>query len=154
MSQTKKDHEYFMRIALKEAYKAFNREEVPVGAVIVEKEKIISRSHNQSLSQTDPTSHAEINVIRETSRKKGNYRLLGCHLYVTLEPCPMCVGALIQARISKLIFGSYDPKAGAVESVMNFPWEMMNHRPKIQGGVLEEECAKILREFFQNKRRT
>jgi tRNA(adenine34) deaminase len=144
--------EFFMRKALKQAEKSLNRGEVPVGAVIVSGEKIVSEAHNSSLSSQDPTAHAEIVAIREACQKRRNYRLLDCDLYVTLEPCPMCLGAVIQARIRRLVFGALDPKGGAVESVMKFPVESTNHRVEIKGGVMSEECGKILREFFQRKR--
>jgi tRNA(adenine34) deaminase len=144
--------EFFMSKALKQAEKSLNRGEVPVGAVIVSGEKIVSEAHNSSLSSQDPTAHAEIVAIREACQKRRNYRLLDCDLYVTLEPCPMCLGAVIQARIRRLVFGALDPKGGAVESVMKFPVESTNHRVEIKGGVMSEECGKILREFFQRKR--
>jgi len=144
--------EQFMQEALSEAQKAFVKGEVPVGAVLTCNEEIITRAHNQPLSRNDPTAHAEILAIREACQKKGNYRLPGCDLYVTLEPCAMCLGAAVQARIRRLIFGTLDPKSGAVESVMEFPFQRLNHRIKITGGVLGEECGKILKSFFKKKR--
>ena len=146
--------EYFMQKALSEAEKAMEAGEVPVGAVLVEGEKIIVRGHNKPLSSDDPTAHAEIVAIREACKGKGNYRLIGCDLYVTLEPCAMCLGAAIHARLRRVVFGSLDPKGGAVESTMSFPWEKMNHRLEIKGGVLAAECGKILKSFFEKKRKS
>ncbi|MBS3819297.1 tRNA adenosine(34) deaminase TadA [bacterium] len=148
----KESKEYFMKIALEEAEKARKKGEVPVGAVLVQEDNIISRGHNQPVNQNDPTSHAEINAIRKGCQKKKNYRLPGCDLYVTLEPCAMCLGAVVLARIRRLIFGAYDPKSGAVESVMKFPFERMNHQAEIQGGVMVKTCSKIVKEFFKDKR--
>jgi tRNA(adenine34) deaminase len=141
-----------MREALREAEKAMKRGEVPVGAVLVKDEKIIARGHNKPVSENDPTAHAEIVAIRKAGEKTRNYRLSGCELYVTLEPCAMCLGAAVQSRIKRLIFGALDPKSGAVESVMQFPFEKMNHSIEIKGGVLAEQCGKILRAFFEKKR--
>jgi tRNA(adenine34) deaminase len=144
--------ERFMQQALREAKKAMKAGEVPVGAVLVEGEKIIARGFNKPLSSDDPTAHAEVAAIRDACRKKKNYRLTGCELYVTLEPCAMCLGAAVHARLQRMVFGALDSKGGAVESVMSFPFERMNHRVKIKGGVLADECGKILRSFFENKR--
>jgi tRNA(adenine34) deaminase len=142
----------FMRQALQEAERAMEEGEVPVGAVLVKDEEIIARGHNQPVSGNDPTAHAEIVVIRNAGKKTQNYRLSDCELYVTLEPCAMCLGAAVQSRIKRLVFGAVDPKSGAVESVMDFPFEKMNHRVEIRGGVLAEECGKILRAFFERRR--
>jgi tRNA(adenine34) deaminase len=147
-----KEDKYFMRKALAEAQKAFKKGEVPVGAIVVSGGKVIGRGHNQSLKNNDPTAHAEIVAIRKACWKRKNYRLTSCDLYVTLEPCAMCVGASVQTRIRKLIYGTSDPKAGAVESIIRFPFERANHRPEIQRGVLADECSKILKDFFRNKR--
>lgn len=144
--------ECFMREALAEAKKAMEAGEVPVGAVIVEEGKIIGRGHNEPLSSQDPTAHAEIVAIREACRVKGNYRLPGCELYVTIEPCAMCLGAAVHARIHRLVFGALDSKGGAVESVMTFPFSKMNHRMEIKGGVLASRCGKILKTFFEKRR--
>jgi tRNA(adenine34) deaminase len=144
--------EHFMQEALSEAKKAMGAGEVPVGAVLVEGEKIIARGHNKLLSSADPTAHAEIVAIREACRVKKNYRLSGCELYVTLEPCAMCLGTAVHARLQRVVFGALDPKGGAVESVISFPFERMNHQVEIKGGVLADECGKILRLFFKNKR--
>ena len=147
-----RDDEFYMRQALEEAEKSLKIGEVPVGAVIVSDGIILCRSHNESISKNDPTAHAEIAAIREASQKKKNYRLPDCDIYVTLEPCTMCVGAVVQSRLRRLIFGAHDPKGGAVESIMKFPFEKMNHRPEIKGGILAEECGTILVSFFQDKR--
>ena len=144
--------ESFMREALLEAKRAAENNEVPVGAVVVSDKKILSRAHNGTISLNDPTAHAEILAIREACRMERNYRIPGCDLYVTLEPCAMCLGAILQARIRRLIFGAHDPKTGAVESVMTFPFERMNHMVKIEAGILSEECGKILKDFFAEKR--
>jgi tRNA(adenine34) deaminase len=147
-----KSDEFFMRQALAEAQKSLKKEEVPVGAVLVFEKEIVSRGHNEPITKNDPTAHAEIVAIRKSGSKTKNYRLSSCDLYVTLEPCAMCLGAAVHARIRKLIFGALDPKSGAVESVMKFPLERMNHRMEIVGGVLADECSQILRDFFKKKR--
>ena len=146
------DDEFFILQALKEAEKSSKKGEVPVGAVVVSENKVLSRAHNEVIEKNDPTAHAEIMAIRKACLKRKNYRLSDCDLYVTLEPCPMCLGAAVNSRIKRLIFGAYDPKGGAVESVMKFPFDRMNHKPKIKGGVLAEECGKILKDFFKEKR--
>jgi tRNA(adenine34) deaminase len=119
----------FMRAALAEAGQAAVRGEVPVGAVVVAGGLIIARGHNQPIGRHDPTAHAEVVVLRKAGRKRKNYRLSGCDLYVTLEPCPMCVGAIVHARIRRLVYGASDPKTGAVRSIMRFPVDRLNHRP-------------------------
>jgi tRNA(adenine34) deaminase len=144
--------EIFMRQALDEAIKSSRRGEVPVGAVVIRENQILSRGHNMPVTKKDSTAHAEIVAIREACRKVKSYRLPDCDLYVTLEPCTMCLGAVVQARIRRLVFGALDPKSGAVESIMNFPFEKTNHRVEIVGGVLTEECGQILKEFFQDRR--
>lgn len=144
--------ESFMRLALAEARKSLKKGEVPVGAVLVSGNKILGRAHNEPIKRNDPTAHAEIIAIRKACLKMKNYRLSGCSLYVTLEPCAMCLGAAVQARLKRLVFGAFDLKAGAVESAMKFPLERMNHRPEIKGGVLADECRKILTDFFSLKR--
>ena len=151
MTQSR-DDEFYMRQALEEAEKSLKSGEVPVGAVIVSDGVILGRSHNESILRNDPTAHAEIVAIREASQKKKNYRLPDCDLYVTLEPCVMCLGAVVHSRLRRLIFGAHDPKGGAVESMIEFPFEKMNHRPEIKGGILAEECGKILVNFFHEKR--
>ena len=146
------DDEFFILQALKEAEKSAKKGEVPVGAVVVSENKVLSRAHNEVIEKNDPTAHAEIMAIRKACLKRKNYRLSDCDLYVTLEPCPMCLSAAVNSRIKRLIFGAYDPKGGAVESVMKFPFNRMNHKPKIKGGILAEECGKILKDFFKEKR--
>jgi tRNA(adenine34) deaminase len=148
------DDEFFMRQALAEAQKSLKKREVPVGAVLVSRDEVVSRAHNAPIARNDPTAHAEISALRKAGSRLGNYRLPGCDLYVTVEPCAMCLGALVQARVRRLVFGAYDPKSGAVESMMTFPLERMNHRMEIVGGVLAEECGEILRDFFKKKRRS
>jgi len=145
--------EKFMRFAFIEAQKSKSINEVPVGAIIVMNDRVISRAHNLSISQNDPTSHAEINALRNAGKKIDNYRLTGATLYVTLEPCAMCYGAIIHARISRLVFGAYDPKTGVCGSSSNlYEQACFNHSPQITGGVLEEECSLILKDFFKKRR--
>jgi len=146
------DDEFFMGKALAEAEKSLEKKEVPVGAVLVSGNKILGRGHNEPVLRNDPTAHAEITAIRKACLKRKNYRLPDCELFVTLEPCAMCLSALVHARVKRLVFGAYDPKAGAVESMMKFPFEKTNHRIEIRGGVLADECGKILKGFFQKKR--
>ena len=135
-----------------EAGKAEKKGEVPVGAVLVAGVKIISRGHNEPVRRSDPTAHAEILTLRKACRRAGNYRLEGCDMYVTLEPCAMCLGAAIQARLRSLVFGAADPKAGAVISMFKFPLEKTNHKMIVRGGVLADECGQILRGFFKSRR--
>lgn len=146
------DDGFFMGQALAEAEKSLEKKEVPVGAVLVSENKILSRGHNEAILRNDPTAHAEIIAIRKACLKRKNYRLPDCELYVTLEPCAMCLSALVHARVRRLVFGAYDPKAGAVESIMKFPFEKTNYRVEIKGGVLADECGKILKDFFLKKR--
>jgi len=142
-----------MEYAIKEAKKSAAINEVPVGALIVIDNKIVSCGHNQPISQNDPTSHAEINALRNAAHKVGNYRLIGTTLYVTLEPCAMCYGAIVHARISRLVFGAYDPKSGVCGSSFNLhEQECFNHTPEIIGGVLEEDCSLMLKDFFKERR--
>ena len=145
--------EKFMRFAFIEAQKSKSINEVPVGAIIVMNDRVISRAHNLSISQNDPTSHAEINALRNAGKKIDNYRLTGATLYVTLEPCAMCYGAIVHARISRLVFGAYDPKTGVCGSSSNlYEQACFNHSPQITGGVLEEKCSLILKDFFKKRR--
>ncbi|MBR3147226.1 MAG: tRNA adenosine(34) deaminase TadA [Eubacterium sp.] len=145
--------EQFMREALKEAGKAFDLGEVPVGCVIVRDGEIIARGHNLTETAKDPTVHAEMNALREAAEKLGGWRLPGCSVYVTCEPCAMCAGAMVWARIEKLYIGADDPKAGACGSVVNVASnEGLNHRIKVERGVLSEECGSILKEFFRTLR--
>jgi len=149
---TAENDEKWMRRALAEAKKASGRGEVPVGAVLVAGGRILACGHNQPVGKSDPTAHAEIVVIRRAAAKRKNYRLAGCDLFVTLEPCAMCLGAIVQARIRRLVFGAADVKTGAVRSVMRFPFARLNHRPEIRGGVLAEPCRRIIRDFFRSRR--
>jgi len=145
--------EKFMKLAIQEARKSQEMNEVPVGAIVVMNDEILSIAHNQPISQNDPTSHAEINTIRKASENLGNYRLTGATLYVTLEPCVMCYGAIVHARISRLVCGAYDPKTGVCGSSIKLHEQAcFNHAPQITGGVLEEDCSLILKDFFKKRR--
>lgn len=145
--------EQFMQEALRLAEKAYQREEVPVGAVLVYGDRIVAGNHNRREEMEDATAHAEILVLREAGRLMGSWRLLDTTLYVTLEPCPMCAGALIQARVSRLVFGTRDPKAGAVVSLFDLLRDhRLNHRLDFTEGVLQKQCSEILKKFFQQRR--
>ena len=146
--------EYWMRQALKQARYAERCDEVPVGAVLVSKSgELIACGHNQPITTLDPTAHAEIVVIREAAKRLKNYRLPGTTLYVTLEPCAMCVGALVQARVDRIVFGALEPKTGAIQSAHRFfESAQFNHYPQILGGVLETECSELISKFFMLKR--
>jgi tRNA(adenine34) deaminase len=147
-------HEHFMRMALAEAEAALAEEEVPVGAVIVYGDRVIAAAHNQREQLHDPTAHAEMIAITQAAEALGSWRLEGCTLYVTLEPCPMCAGAILQARIDALVYGAADPKAGAVQTLYQLLSDpRLNHRTQTVGGVLTNECGRILTQFFQNQRR-
>ena len=142
----------FMSEALTEARIAFNKGEVPVGAVIVKNGEIIARGHNQREEKQNALSHAEIECINEACKKLGSWRLDGCKIYVTLEPCPMCTGAIINSRIETVVFGAYDLKAGCMDSVINLCDYPFNHKVQIYGGIMEDECKQILEDFFKNLR--
>jgi len=143
----------WMREAVLEAKKGINIQEVPVGALVVLDGEIIGKGHNQPISQIDPTSHAEINALRLASKNLGNYRLTGATLYATLEPCAMCFGAIVHARISRLVFGAYDPKTGVCgSSIKLHEQNCFNHTLEIKGGVLESDCSLILKDFFKKRR--
>ena len=145
----------YMREALRQAQRAYRIGEVPVGAVVVRNGEIIARAHNRPIHLNDPSAHAEVLTLRRAGRKVGNYRLPGCTLYVTIEPCSMCVGAIVQARIQRLVVGAADPKAGAcgsVLSVLNNP--KLNHRVAFESGILQAECSAILQQFFRERRKT
>jgi tRNA(adenine34) deaminase len=151
---SKNPDERFMRRALAEAARGAAEGEVPVGAVVVRDGKIVARAHNRPIALSDPAGHAEILALRRAGRRTGNYRLSGCTLYVTIEPCAMCAGAIVHARIARVVFGGFDPKAGACGSaltVLNSP--LLNHKVEVTHGVLAEDCASILRQFFRKKRR-
>ena len=146
--------EKFMKEALKEAQKAYEKLEVPVGAVIVKDGKIIARGHNLKKTKKDTTKHAEIIAIEKASKKLGAWRLLDCEMYVTLEPCSMCAGAMVNSRIKKLYIGELDEKTGAVGSVLNLLEDYkFNHNIEVEKGILKEDCEKILKDFFKNLRR-
>ncbi|WP_442909111.1 tRNA adenosine(34) deaminase TadA [Halopseudomonas sp.] len=143
----------FMRLALAEAQLAADLGEVPVGAVLVHQGQVIGRGFNQPISSNDPSAHAEMVALRQAALAQGNYRLPGTTLYVTLEPCTMCAGLLIHSRVSRLVFGASEPRAGAVVSraqVLDQTW--MNHRIEVEGGVLAEACGEVLRAFFKGRR--
>lgn len=145
--------EYWMSLALEQAKLAENIGEVPVGAVLVKDNKLIASGYNQVIKNNNPSSHAEIVTMTLAGSALNNYRLNDTTLYVTLEPCPMCAGALVHARVRRLVFGAYDPKTGAAGSIMNIVDNIqLNHRVKIAGGVLEDKCATILRNFFSKRR--
>lgn len=152
-SRVTADDQLFMRAALREAEKAAAAGEVPVGAVVVREGRVISRGSNAPIKRRDPTAHAEIVALRRAARKSGNYRLPNCDLFVTVEPCAMCLGAIVQARIRRLVYGAADPKSGAVSSIMTFPFDRTNHRPQVEGGVLGDECGRAIRDFFRGRRR-
>jgi tRNA(adenine34) deaminase len=142
-----------MKKALRQAQVAAKKGEVPVGAVIVRDGVVIARAHNLRESRRDPTAHAELIAMQRATKKLGGWRLHGCTLYVTLEPCPMCAGALVNARLDALVFGADDPKAGCCGTLYNLPAdERFNHRLKITGGVMANDCARILSAFFQARR--
>lgn len=142
-----------MREAMKEAQKAADKQEVPIGAVIVKDNKIIARGHNLKETASDAAAHAEMIAIRKACRKLENWRLLNSTIYVTLEPCLMCMGALIQARVSRLVFGCYDPKAGACGSLYDVSDDRrLNHRIEVARGVMADECGKMLKDFFKRLR--
>ena len=145
--------EYYMKQALKEAKKAYKKLEVPVGAVIVKDGKIIARAHNQKETKTDTTKHAEILAIQKASKKLESWRLIDCEMYVTLEPCSMCAGAIINSRIKKVYIGAMDKKTGAVGSVLNlFEDYTFNHKVEAETGVMEKECQETLKKFFKELR--
>ena len=142
-----------MRAALAEAEKGGDSSEVPVGAVVVIDGKIIAAGHNKTITNQDPSGHAEIVALRAAAAIKENHRLPGASLYVTLEPCAMCMGAIAQARVSRVVFGAYDPKAGAAGSVIDLTEsKALNHHPEVNGGLLEEDCGGLLTKFFQSRR--
>ena len=146
--------EKYLLIALKEAEKARLKDEVPIGCILVEDDKIIARAHNLRESKKIATAHAEILAIEKACKKKKAWRLENVEMYVTLEPCPMCAGAILQSRIKKLVFGAYDPKGGALGSSFNlFEQKNLNHHPEIVGGILEEECSQIIKNYFKSKRK-
>ena len=145
--------EALMAQALDEARRGLEAGEVPVGALVVVEGKIVSRAHNAPVALNDPTAHAEVLALREAARKLGNYRLGGATLYATVEPCPMCCGAILHARVARLVYGAADPKAGAVESLYRLLDDpRLNHRVTTRGGVLAADAARLLKAFFEAKR--
>lgn len=147
------EDERFMRQAIREARKAFMKDEVPVGAVVVVDGKVIAKAHNLKESLIDPTAHAEVLAIKKACKKLNNWRLTGCTLYSTLEPCPMCAGAILHARMNRLVFGAMDAKGGAVGSVMNIlNDECLHHQVDVECGLFEDECKELLDPFFKSLR--
>ena len=145
--------EYFIRLALREARRAVEHDDVPIGAVIVREGEVIGAGHNEREVRADPTAHAEMIALRQAARALGSWRVLDTAMYITLEPCAMCAGAIVLARVPRVVFGTPDPKAGAGGSVLNVLQEPhLNHRPEVQSGLLADECAEILRAFFTTRR--
>ncbi len=150
--QAELDHQ-FMQQALDQAKLAAMAGEVPVGAVLVRDGKIISRGFNQPIGNSDPSAHAEMIALRSAAQLESNYRLPGTTLYVTLEPCIMCAGAMLHARVERLVFGATDPKTGAAGSVLNvFSEKQINHQTQVEGGIMDDECSQVLRDFFKGRR--
>lgn len=148
------NNEKWMKEAIKQAKKAAQKDEVPIGCVIVKDDQIIARAYNKREMKQCSTAHAEILAIEKACKKLGSWRLEDCDLYVTLEPCPMCSGAIIQSRIRNVIFGAYDSKGGCMGSNMNInDVRGFNHYPDIEGGILQDECSRLLKEFFKAKRK-
>ena len=146
-------NEKYMKAAIKEAMKAQDIDEVPIGCVVVKDGKIIARGYNKREKEQDATSHAELKTLQKACKKLKSWRLVGCDIYVTLEPCLMCAGAIIQSRIENVYFGAYDPKGGAFGSSINvLDAKNINHRPNVCGGILEAECSQILKDYFKKKR--
>ena len=145
--------EYFMRLALREATRALQHDDIPVGAIVVHDGEVIGSGHNERELRCDPTAHAEVIALRDAARTLGSWRVLESVLYVTLEPCAMCAGAIVLARIPRVVFGTRDPKTGAAGSVLDVLAEpRLNHRPQVQAGLLAGECADLLRSFFASRR--
>ena len=148
-------HEHFLQMAIEQAISAGEMGEVPVGAVIVDGGgRLIARDHNRTISSCDPSAHAEMNVLRTAALKLENYRLLSTTLYVTIEPCIMCMGAIIHSRVARVVFGTFDPKWGAAGSLYNFAEDMrLNHMPEIISGICLDEAKRLMQDFFRNKRK-
>ncbi len=148
------DLHYFMQYALKEAKKGWLNGEVPIGAVMITpSDEIVAKDHNRCISLNDPTAHAEILVIRQAAKKQKNYRLNGMTMVVTIEPCPMCMGAIMHARLDALVFGAFDPKFGAAGSIYNMPEdERLNHKIKVISCIMEKECRSFMQNFFKTRR--
>ena len=155
MRATEYTDEYYMQQAIEEAKKAYAVGEIPIGAVLVHEGTIISRHHNRRELDHDATAHAEVLVIREANQLLDRWRLTGCTLYVTIEPCPMCAGAIINSRIDRVVYGASDYKGGAVESLFNvLSHPGLNHEPGLASGVLGDECSQIMKDFFKERRKT
>jgi tRNA(adenine34) deaminase len=145
--------EYFMRLALREAARALEHDDVPIGAIVVKEGELIGSGHNEREIRADPTAHAEVIALREAARTLGSWRVLDAVMYVTLEPCAMCAGAIVLSRLPRVVFGAPDPKAGAAGSVLNvLDVPELNHRPQVVGGLLAEDSAELLRAFFSSRR--
>lgn len=145
--------EDYMRAALEQAHRAAQAGEVPVGAVVVKDGEIVGRGFNAPITRHDPSAHAEMVAMRDAAQRIGNYRLVGCELFVTLEPCVMCVGAMFHARVARVVYGAKEPKTGAAGSVFNlFTEPRLNHHARIEGGVLAEECGRVMSDFFAARR--
>jgi tRNA(adenine34) deaminase len=145
--------EYFMRLAIRQAEEALGHDDVPIGAVVVHDGEVVGAGHNERELRQDPTAHAELLALREASRALGSWRVLDSVLYVTLEPCAMCAGAIVLARVPRVVYGTTDPKAGAAGSVLDvLDQPRLNHRPAVAGGLLAAECAALLTEFFGSRR--
>ncbi len=145
--------DYFMRMALREAERALEHDDVPIGAVLVRDGELVAAAHNERELRQDPTAHAEVIALREAARLEGSWRLLDTVVYVTLEPCAMCAGALVLARVPRVVYGASDPKAGACGSVLDVLGEpRLNHRPEVAGGLLAQECGELLSGFFASRR--
>ena len=147
------DDLYFMKLALEEAEAAYRKDEVPIGAVLVLDGQLIARGHNCPITQHDPSAHAEIRALRSAGTWLKNYRMTGTTLYVTLEPCLMCLGALIHARVQRVVFGASDPKVGVSQLLPSLEGARLNHRIDLQGGLLQDECRAQLQSFFQSRRK-
>jgi tRNA(adenine34) deaminase len=153
MVEHKESGEKYMNMALEEAEKAGQQGEVPVGAILVKGDRVIARDHNRCIELNDPTAHAEVLALRKAGRVLRNYRLNDTTMYVTAEPCPMCTSAMVHGRISRLVFGTLEPKFGAVESRFRLLHDNgLNHKVKVERGILEKECAEILKAFFKKRR--
>ncbi len=145
--------EYFMRLAVREATRALEHDDVPIGAVIIKDGEVIGSGHNERELRSDPTAHAEMIALRDAARTLGSWRILESVMYVTLEPCAMCAGAIVLSRVPRIVFGAWDPKAGAAGSVLDvLDTPQLNHRPQVQGGLLAEDCGDLLRAFFAGRR--
>ena len=146
------EHQVFMRLALAQARRAFAQDEVPIGAVVVHEGVVVGAGFNQPVAAGDPTAHAEIVALRAAARARGNYRLPDTTLYVTVEPCLMCVGAMVNARVASLVYGADEPKFGAVRSLLDVNTLALNHRFDVTAGLLDDECRSLMQEFFRSRR--